>query len=103
VQWREEARKTRIGNRGTGFERKGYIRAVVLRHRNPSGAWTWNLSGVRRVIYCLPEVIRANFVLICEGEKDCDTARTLELAAHAHGFDLATPFEKFSKWVVSAI
>lgn len=45
--------------------------------------WAWNLQGVRRVIYRLPEIIRAiadgEEVLIVEGEKDVETAR---LAGH---------------------
>lgn len=57
--------------------------------RRPDGksGWTWNLQGVRRVLYRLPEVIEAESVLICEGEKDCETARTLGLVAtcNPHG------------------
>ncbi len=39
-----------------------------------SGGWTWNLDGVRRVLFRLPEIIRAvqscSPVFDCEGEKD---------------------------------
>lgn len=51
------------------------------RRPNGNGGWFWKLGDVRRVLFRLPEVIAANDVLICEGEKDCETARTLGLVA----------------------
>ncbi|MDD5050968.1 MAG: AAA family ATPase [Candidatus Pacebacteria bacterium] len=39
------------------------------------GGWIWNLEGVRRVLYRLPELLRVNpadWVFIVEGEKDVD-------------------------------
>lgn len=45
------------------------------RRPGPGGGWVWNLDEVRRVLYQLPELIAADpgeWVLICEGEKDCD-------------------------------
>src|SRR4029077_5492027 len=53
-----------------------------FRQRRPSGSdWVWNLDHTRRVLYRLPEVLPAAFVLVCEGEKDCETARTLAIVA----------------------
>jgi putative DNA primase/helicase len=54
-----------------------------FRQRRPDGqgGWIWNLRGTRRVLYRLPEVLDAKSVLVCEGEKDCDTARGLGLRA----------------------
>jgi len=54
-----------------------------FRQRRPdgSGGWIWNLNGVRRVLYCLPEVLKAEAVYIVEGEKDANALRTLGLAA----------------------
>jgi putative DNA primase/helicase len=54
-----------------------------FRQRKPdgNGGWTWNLNGVRRVLYRLPEVLAANSVLVCEGEKDCETGRALGIVA----------------------
>jgi len=48
-----------------------------FRQRRPdgNGGWIWNLKGTRRVLYHLPEVLGAKSVLICEREKDCETAR----------------------------
>lgn len=45
-----------------------------FRCRIPDGkdGWTWNMKGVRRVLYNLPAVIASEVVFIAEGEKDCD-------------------------------
>jgi len=45
------------------------------RRRDGKGGWVWNLDGVRRVLYRLPELLRASvqdWVFIVEGEKDTD-------------------------------
>ena len=54
-----------------------------FRQRRPDGkgGWTWSLNGVRRVPYNLPEAIKAEDVLILEGEKDVETARKLGIIA----------------------
>jgi putative DNA primase/helicase len=54
-----------------------------FRQRQPDrrGGWIWNLKGVRRVLYRLPEVQNARTVVICEGEKDCEAARNLDVVA----------------------
>ena len=51
------------------------------RRPNGNGGWTWKMGGTRRVLYRLSEVLEAKSVLVCEGEKDCETARTLGLVA----------------------
>ncbi len=58
----------------------------TFRQRQPAadGGWTWNLDRVRRVVYRLPELTRADAdttVYLCEGEKDCDNVRALGLTA----------------------
>ena len=46
----------------------------TFRQRHKVGdKWVWNMEGVRRVPYHLPEVLKSDCVLICEGEKDADT------------------------------
>jgi hypothetical protein len=57
------------------------------RRSDGNGGWTWKLNGTRRVLYRLGEVIAARSVLICEGEKDCETARAFDLVAtcNPHG------------------
>jgi Protein of unknown function (DUF3987) len=54
-----------------------------FRQRQPDGkdGWTWNLEGVRRVLYRLAEVISAQLVCVPEGEKDCDSLRSLGFTA----------------------
>lgn len=55
----------------------------AFRQRRPDGrgGFLWNLKGIRRVLYRLPEVLSATSVLVVEGEKDCETARGLGLVA----------------------
>ena len=57
-----------------------------FRQRQPDGkgGWSWNLKGVRRVLYRLPELLAADpssMVFICEGEKDADRLTALGLLA----------------------
>lgn len=54
----------------------------AFRQRRPDGKgdYIWNLKGIRRVLYRLPELIAGkNPVFICEGEKDVDNLRLLRL------------------------
>src|ERR1022692_3468437 len=54
-----------------------------FRQRRPdgNGGWIWKMAGVERVLYRLPEILRAvenaNPIYICEGEKDCDVMKQL--------------------------
>ncbi len=57
-----------------------------FRQRRPDGKgdWIWNLNGVRRVLYRLPELLAADpssMVFVCEGEKDADRLSALGLVA----------------------
>jgi hypothetical protein len=57
-----------------------------FRQRRPDagGGWMWNLAGVRRVLYRLPELRAADpqaDVFVVEGEKDVETLRGLGLVA----------------------
>ena len=57
-----------------------------FRQRRPDGrgGWIWNLDGTPRVPYHLPELLASDptaWVLVCEGEKDVDSVRGLDLAA----------------------
>lgn len=49
------------------------------RHVGPDGEWEWNLKGVTRVLYRLPEVLQAKAegktIYLCEGEKDVEAIR----------------------------
>ena len=67
-----------------------------FRQRRPDGkGWIWNLDGVRRVPYRLPELLKSSpqdFVFITEGEKDSD--RLCDL-----GFTATTNPGGASKWL----
>lgn len=75
----------------------------VQRHPNGGGKWVWNMEGVKRVPYHLPELLRsdkAHTVCIVEGEKDADrlalakvTATTNSGGAGKWSVDLAQYFE----------
>lgn len=58
-------------------------REKTFRQRRPdgNGGWIDNIKGVRRVLYRLADVLRAKSVLVCEGEKDCESARTRGIVA----------------------
>src|SRR5258708_11255480 len=49
--------------------------------RKVDSVWVYNLDGVRRVPYNLPQLLAAQFVLMLEGEKDSECARKLGIAA----------------------
>ncbi|SHF60816.1 IclR helix-turn-helix domain-containing protein [Desulfofundulus australicus DSM 11792] len=55
------------------------------RRPDRAGGWVYNLQGVRRVLYKLPEVLAAvregRTVFLVEGEKDCDNLTRLGLTA----------------------
>lgn len=54
-----------------------------FRQRQPdsSGGWKWNMDGVTRVLYRLPQVLGSQTVVCAEGEKDCDTLAEMGWAA----------------------
>lgn len=55
----------------------------TIRQRQPDGkdGWIWSVPEDVRTLYNLPEVTKADQVLIVEGEKDVETARKLGLVA----------------------
>lgn len=71
------------------------------RMKAPNGAWVYNLADAPKVLYNLPEVITANHVAICEGEKDCDNVNSLHLENYGKGnerFIATTNFDGAGKW-----
>jgi putative DNA primase/helicase len=57
-----------------------------FQQRRPDGnnRWHWNMIGVERVPYRLPELLKSlptEWVFICEGEKDCDALHERKLIA----------------------
>lgn len=51
----------------------GYVKTFRQRRPVSAGGWIWDMEGVERVLYRLPDVLRSKQVWICEGEKDADT------------------------------
>jgi len=51
------------------------------RRPDGQGGWIWNLHGVDRILYRLPEVMKAETIFIPEGDKDCDALAALGLVA----------------------
>lgn len=53
------------------------------RRPRPDGidGWIWNLKGVGLVPFCLPKIVAAETVYICEGEKDVRTLEKLGVVA----------------------
>ncbi len=45
------------------------------------GQWIWNLNGVRRVLFRLPRVLKAETVFVVEGEKDVLSLERLAITA----------------------
>lgn len=56
-----------------------------FRQRRPDpqdpGKWIWNLEGITRLPYRLPEILKSDTVFIVEGEKDVDRLRSMGLTA----------------------
>lgn len=50
------------------------------RRKGPDGSWMYDLQGVRRVPYNLPELMNASGAVIVEGEKDADNLKALGYA-----------------------
>jgi len=65
------------------FQSCRYENPKTFSQRRPDGkdGWIYDLKGVRRVLYRLPEIIPADIVWIPEGEKDCDNLFTLGFPA----------------------
>ncbi len=54
----------------------------TFRQRHMKGdAWVWNMEGVERVLYRLPEIMQAEEIVVVEGEKDADNLVALGFCA----------------------
>jgi predicted P-loop ATPase len=49
------------------------------RKQNKNGEWVWSVSLNETILYRLKEVVEADTVYVCEGEKDAETVRSLGL------------------------
>lgn len=64
------------------------------RHKDSNGQWVWNMEGITRCLFRLPEILRSQEVWLCEGEKDV-------LSLVALGFEATTNPGGSSKWLDS--
>lgn len=73
-----------------------------FRQRRPDGdgGWIWNLDGVQKVLFELPDLLSANPdypILLCEGEKDALAAKDLGLLATTNACGAAHWIEDYSE------
>ena len=68
--------------------------------RQPDGknGWYYNLNGVKKVLYHLPDVISAKMVFVVEGEKDADNLIDAFAAAGLKNTAVTTTFDGAGKW-----
>lgn len=63
----------------------------TFRYFDPN-KFVWDISGVRRVLYHLPDVIAAKEVWVCEGEKDADNLRKYGVVATTKPMGAKSPW-----------
>lgn len=68
-----------------------YPKTFKQRHM-VNGKWAWNMDGVTRILYRLPQVLGSQVVWIVEGEKDADSLNRL-------GFIATTNVGGAGKWL----
>lgn len=60
-------------------------KTFLQKHRGPTGEWVWNMKGVERLLYRLPDVIKGvadgKTVCVVEGEKDANRLASLGAVA----------------------
>jgi hypothetical protein len=73
----------------------------AFRFRRPAenGGWVWNLEGVRKVPFHLPEVIAADEVFVAEGEKDVESLRKRGLTATCNPGGAGKWRDEYSKFL----
>lgn len=79
-----------------------------FKQRRPDGkgGWIWNLDGVKRVLYRLPEVLEAvessKTVFVVEGEKDVESLEKLGLVATTNPGGAGKWLPEFSEYLKGA-
>jgi hypothetical protein len=69
------------------------------RRRDGKGGWIWDIKGVPRVLYRLPQLLNADPaqpVFITEGEKDADNLAALDLVATTNAMGAGTWRDEYS-------
>jgi CHC2-type zinc finger protein len=68
-----------------------------VRRPDGRGNWIWNVQGMSRVLYRLPEVLKAQTVCVAEGEKDCDNLVKLGFVATTNPFGAGKWRDEYSE------
>ncbi|MEW6714944.1 MAG: AAA family ATPase [Nitrospirota bacterium] len=68
------------------------------RRHDDKGGWIYNLQGVRLVPYNLPEVIKADSIIIPEGERDADNLKALGLTSTCNPMGAGKWKEKYNQY-----
>jgi hypothetical protein len=74
-------------------------KSFSFRQPAENGGWEWNLEGVRKVLYRLPEVISAEEVFVVEGEKDVESLRKRGLTATCNPGGAGKWKDEYSKFL----
>jgi hypothetical protein len=74
-----------------------------FKQRRPdgNGGWVWNLKGVRRVLYRLPQILKADTVYVVECEKDADRLWSLGFPATTSPHGAGKWREEYSQYLAS--
>lgn len=72
-----------------------------LRRPDGRGSWVYNMDGVRRVLYHLPEVSKAFIVWFVEGEKAVEALRKLGFTATCSPFGADAWAKQEKDWKIS--
>jgi AAA domain/CHC2 zinc finger len=83
------------------FEKVRYLgKRFMQRKPTGKGGYEYKLGDCLKPLYRLPEVLVANEIFICEGEKDADNVRLLDLANRDKAVFVAatTNFDGAGKW-----
>ena len=71
------------------FEKLRYPEKKFMQRRRTEAGYVWNLDGVKKPLYHLPEVLTANELIVCEGEKDTDNLTAAMSAINLNGARVA--------------
>lgn len=70
-----------------------------LRRPDGNGGWINNIKGITPIPYNLPEVIKADTVYICEGEKDCISLKSIGKVATTNPMGAGKWKDDYSKYL----
>lgn len=104
--------KKEVGKTYDYIDLDGELRYQVVRmvpkgfaQRRPDGndGWIWNLKGVQRILYNLPELVSTekNYVFVVEGEKDADNLIELGFVATTNSGGAGKWLKDYNKYFKS--